>query len=430
MKIAIPSYQRYECPTLSLLGDVKDVTIFVANHEEEVLYKEKHPERKIVVGELGCLNQRNFITNYYEEGEMIVSLDDDIHEFKNYEGKTAKTILEEGCLALAESGLGMLTFSPTTNLYFAKKDKAYTEGYFFGIGVAHIYINHKELQLTVEYTHDFERSALYIKHYGKNLRAWNVCLEHYGWDCKGSAKKLVGGIGDSRTEATYAKQRNILLYKHNDILKAHKKKSSKVVSLQVRPRGLIPREKVFVLPPINPILMGELWEILKTKLTTFPKTKPPATQAQKDENAQRHRDGLKKKFIGGGGGRLGFPIYRYAVFGDVLQRVGNVRKPGVNNEKHKVLYELLMEIGNSICPFEFNQIQLAQDLVCPPHKDKKNVGDSMLISVGDYVGGEIVVEGTAYDARANPVIFNGGEMTHWNNDIISGTKFSFIFFTS
>jgi len=430
MKVVIPTYQRYDCPTLKLLEGIEDVTLFVANEEEEILYREKYPTIKIVVGELGIKNQRNFITNYFEEGEMLVSLDDDILDFKSYGDKPVKTILEDCCLALAESGLGLLTFSPTSNLYFAKKEKDYQGGRYFGIGVAHIYINHKHLQLTVDFVEDFERSALYIRQYGGNLRVWNVCLKHYGWESRGSSKKMLGGIGDSRTHETYTTQRNILLYKYKDIIKAHKKASSKVCSVQIS-RSLIKENNAFLLPPINPILINELWDILKTKLTSFPRTKPAATEEEKEENRRRAKAGEKKKWIGGGGGRCGFPIYRYGVFGDVFQRVGGVgRQEGANNKKYPELYQKLMEIGKQICPFEFNQIQLAQDLVCPPHIDKKNIGDSMLISVGDYTGGEIVVEGKAYDARAAPVIFNGGKLRHWNNEITGGTKFSFIFFNS
>jgi hypothetical protein len=67
-------------------------------------------------------------------------------------------------------------------------------------------------------------------------------------------------------------------------------------------------------------------------------------------------------------------------------------------------------------------------VVCPKHYDSKNVGESMLVSFGDYTGCNIVIEGIVYDAKHTPVIFNGSKREHWNTDNLTGNKYSLVFY--
>jgi hypothetical protein len=86
--IAIPSYNRpdlIQVKTLALLHRYKiptnKIIIFVANQEQHDLYKEKIPEflyGGLVIGHLGLKNQRNFIMDYFPEGQHIVQMDDDL----------------------------------------------------------------------------------------------------------------------------------------------------------------------------------------------------------------------------------------------------------------------------------------------------------------------------------------------------------------
>jgi hypothetical protein len=57
------------------------IHIFVANQEQHDKYKSRIPAflyDKIIIGELGLKNQRNFIMDYYPEGTQIVQMDDDL----------------------------------------------------------------------------------------------------------------------------------------------------------------------------------------------------------------------------------------------------------------------------------------------------------------------------------------------------------------
>jgi hypothetical protein len=83
--IAIPSYNRakeVQAKTLKCLRecgiDDDKITVFVANTEQEQLYKNAGVMHRMVVGKIGLVPQREFICNYYPEGQYIVSLDDDV----------------------------------------------------------------------------------------------------------------------------------------------------------------------------------------------------------------------------------------------------------------------------------------------------------------------------------------------------------------
>jgi hypothetical protein len=129
--------------------------------------------------------------------------------------------------------------------------------------------------------------------------------------------------------------------------------------------------------------------------------------------------------------RRGFPKHRGCVFGLTKPRF----KSGgaclsANSKKYPEIYEEIIRVGNLICPkgFEFNSIQLNHNVVCPPHKDSKNVGDSVIVSFGDYTGGNLVIENVIYDAKYQPLIFNGAELEHWNTLDLQGNKYSLVFF--
>jgi hypothetical protein len=77
MKIAVPSYNRvkiFKDKTFKVLIDngvpVEDIYLFVASQDQYDAYKEVLPDDlKIIIGEKGMCNIRNFMTNYFDEGD-------------------------------------------------------------------------------------------------------------------------------------------------------------------------------------------------------------------------------------------------------------------------------------------------------------------------------------------------------------------------
>jgi hypothetical protein len=98
------------------------------------------------------------------------------------------------------------------------------------------------------------------------------------------------------------------------------------------------------------------------------------------------------------------------------------------NPKNSDVETALLRIGNIYCPFKFTSIHINKNVVCPKHKDNKNVGKSMLVSFGDYDGCNIVIEDKMYDANLKPIIFNGAELEHWNTNDLVGDKYSLVYF--
>jgi len=62
--------------------------------------------------------------------------------------------------------------------------------------------------------------------------------------------------------------------------------------------------------------------------------------------------------------------------------------------------------------FEFDCVQINKNVLCPPHRDTNNIGESLLIGFGNYSGGETLIDGIKYDIYHTPVIFNGYEKEH------------------
>jgi len=86
--IAIPSYKRNETLKKKTLKVLKEynipkniINVFVADKPEYDLYNEtldKDSYNKLIIGKPGIKEIRNFMANYYDEGQKIVYMDDDI----------------------------------------------------------------------------------------------------------------------------------------------------------------------------------------------------------------------------------------------------------------------------------------------------------------------------------------------------------------
>ncbi len=66
-----------------------------------------------------------------------------------------------------------------------------------------------------------------------------------------------------------------------------------------------------------------------------------------------------------------------------------------------------------------------------PHKDVgsgSGQSRSLIVGLGDYVGGETVVEGEPYDIRYLPLEFNGWKQRHWTLPF-HGERYSIVWFT-
>ena len=387
MKIVIPSYNRCDrFKTLGLLRGYEDITYIFVVQEELQLYKEQYPNWNFIVGEKGLKEQRNFITNYFDEGEILVCMDDDI----TWLNKPLNEWLQDAVDYLSNSSLGMITF-PSTTMYI--KDYGYKQGNYWGVGVFHILKNHKDFQLNYNQCEDFERSIMYLKQYGKNIRV-NIYFrtKYFG----------KGGLEDYRTIERYVNETNKLVYQYKDYLYF---KDKKIMNQSLGNVNLYRKQKdISVLQLGYYNCFDKLYEMFE------------AVRLINRKNSNNRR---------------GFPEYRGAIFGMVRPRFKykGYDELSLDSRTHPHIYDELLRIGKIICPFDFKSIQVNKNLVCPPHKDTGNRGMSLLVSFGDYTGCNIVVDGKTYDAKHRPVIFNGALLEHYNSDDLQGTKYSLVFFS-
>lgn len=153
--VVIPSYNRVDTlkeKTLKLLKDHKipasKIYVFVANEEQKKLYEEgldKGSVGHIVVGVKGLPEVRNFIFDYFPKGKPIVSFDDDVRGFIEYD-ETAKRhekklgslskMFDRGFTECKKAGARFWGVYPSANGYFMKPtvstDLRFIIGSFWG----------------------------------------------------------------------------------------------------------------------------------------------------------------------------------------------------------------------------------------------------------------------------------------------------------
>jgi FkbM family methyltransferase len=93
------------------------------------------------------------------------------------------------------------------------------------------------------------------------------------------------------------------------------------------------------------------------------------------------------------------------------------------------LFDLLNKLAESINPDHvFSTITINRNVLCKPHKDAKNNGTTMIIGLGDYTGGELVIEGVKHDIHYKPLYFNGFLHEHYN-ETWSGNRYTLMFYS-
>ena len=96
----------------------------------------------------------------------------------------------------------------------------------------------------------------------------------------------------------------------------------------------------------------------------------------------------------------------------------------------QVLWDTLHEIADG---FSFTTAHINRNFCGAPHVDRNNVGLSMAFALGEYTGGELVVETdnprvlACHDTHRRPVIFDG-HRPHWVLPY-HGTRYSIILYT-
>jgi hypothetical protein len=176
-RLAIPSYKREETLlsyTLSYLCEEKYppelIFIFVADEEEKKRYEQRLPRasyNSLLVGKKGLQEQRKVISEWAEEGEVIVQMDDDCMFIKSPHHSFLE-IINKGVKEIKENKCGLFGIMPSSDGRRFKNDTTYHLAHI--LGTFFICKNHRDIQTTTSFKEDFERSILYFLRYGKVAR--------------------------------------------------------------------------------------------------------------------------------------------------------------------------------------------------------------------------------------------------------------------
>ena len=206
--IVIPSFKRHDiiCSrTIQMLMDYKipmdKVYVFVVK-EEFNAYKKVLPKLcNIVIGVQGVNKQRDFIGSYFEDGQPLLSLDDDIvsldqldteNPTKTHKVECLDTLVYETFIKLNTYELNLAGVYPVNNYYFLKEKD--TTDLRFIIGQFKIYYNKHHLEKRQFYLlEDFETTLKYYLNDGGVLRLNNICIN-------ANIQTLRGGIEDRTIE--------------------------------------------------------------------------------------------------------------------------------------------------------------------------------------------------------------------------------------
>lgn len=224
--VAIPSYKRPQTlknQTLRLLKDYnidpKKIHIFVSDKEQKKIYEDELDRKdyyKIIIGKPGIKNIRNFMPNYFPEGQYIYYMDDDIYGIyenintnpSNYDKKnnklvklkSLKNLIDKGFKMSEKSGLTNWGVYPVFNPYFMKPTNVGSYKDYIGTKLCYIIgfmtgvINNKKAEIrTIDDKEDYERS---IKYYLKD----NGLLRFNNITCETKCYKEPGGMQVERTK--------------------------------------------------------------------------------------------------------------------------------------------------------------------------------------------------------------------------------------
>ena len=98
------------------------------------------------------------------------------------------------------------------------------------------------------------------------------------------------------------------------------------------------------------------------------------------------------------------------------------------------LDEIFKEFGSYHFPeFKFEQVQLNKNYKCTRHIDSSNIGESILLTLGDFEGGKTIIEKEGEeivaDSHNSPYKFNGSKYYHRTTDF-TGKRYALVFFTN
>lgn len=225
--VAIPTYNRVEEVIHKTLHTLKEggvskshIYLFVANKQQRDLYEENVPKNlyhEIVVGKKGITNQRIFISQYFQEGRYVVSMDDDVETLEMLKGAKLVKIANidafflQAYKTMKQNNLFIWGIYPVRNPFFMYNETTFDLRFIIGVTFGFITRHVKQLKMSTkaETKEDYEQTILYYKQDGGVIRFNNVTAK--------TKFNAPGGLGTDRFERN-KKAAEYLTNKYPDIV--------------------------------------------------------------------------------------------------------------------------------------------------------------------------------------------------------------------
>jgi hypothetical protein len=419
--VAIPTYNRYKIlrdNTLKLLkqynfNNKELVYLFVANKEEEAKYKEVIDENdynKIIIGDIGMKNIRNFICNYFDLDTNIFFMDDDLKDImlgykdNNLEFTNFEQIIYNGFKECKQQKFNLFGFYPVYNKYFMKNKITYDLRYI--IGSCYGLIN-KKILVNTDDKEDVERTLQYYVRDGGVIRYNYISFKTNYYTNK-------GGMQKERTIKTIREGAEYIIQEYPELAEIVEKKNGRY-EIKLNYKDTL-YKKELIKPLIISIPIENNKEIYSNLLDKLNKITIPIIEKPKKNNYTRGSLlGYKNK-----GRTMTLGYSRRRSFGYGLTSM---------TKKHMDLFYLLIEYGLKILPrdFIFTSITVNYNLKCLPHKDNGNFGFSCITALGEFENGNLFIEGKKYDIKNNVLMFDGSKCLHQTENF-SGDRYTIIYY--
>ena len=230
-KFVIPSYQRYiKLKSLSLhyldkQGIPKDIIyIFVRTDDPEVhLYRllELQGYNIIETTVQGIGKTHNAITEYFNENEWIIELDDDLIDVVDKNRQSIDSLTHELNMmidVMDDMNINYGGFYQVANPLFMSQMNKYTFDLKYILGIFRIRRIKKDIILYTNFAEDFENAILHYLRDGKILKN--------NWLCGKTKNYAEGGCkGDGRNNITEKKDKEYIANKYPELATLFERKS-------------------------------------------------------------------------------------------------------------------------------------------------------------------------------------------------------------
>tara|TARA_R110000824_G_scaffold13652_1_gene59145 strand:- start:1806 stop:3128 length:1323 start_codon:yes stop_codon:yes gene_type:complete len=230
-KFVIPSYQRYiKLKSLSLYyldtqGIPKDkIYIFIRKDDADIhLYRllELQGYHIIETQVKGIGKTHNAITEYFDEDEWIIELDDDLIDVVDKNRQSINSLTHELNMmidVMEDMSINYGGFYQVANPMFMSQMNKYTFDLKYILGIFRIRRVKKDIILCTNYSEDFENAILHYLRDGKILKN--------NWLCGKTKNYAEGGCkGDGRNNVTEKKDKEYIANKYPELCTLFQRKS-------------------------------------------------------------------------------------------------------------------------------------------------------------------------------------------------------------